>query len=144
MRNNLHLHLNSTATCFDSNNSLCFKIIDKANTKFDLKNKEALQINWRKPNLNAKQNHLALSFSLQILSPLLVSVFVCFFLVFVFCASLLSTIFIISDLNYRHLLLSWLNFSIPSSYYNTPCITSFSFIYCLHYLYANYRHLLLS
>ena len=30
-------HLNSTATCFDSYNSLCFKIIDKANSKFDLK-----------------------------------------------------------------------------------------------------------
>ena len=29
-------HLHSTATCFDSYNSLCFKIIDKANSKFDL------------------------------------------------------------------------------------------------------------
>ena len=33
--------------------SLCFKIIDKANSKFDLKIKEVLHINWRKPNLNA-------------------------------------------------------------------------------------------
>ena len=32
--------LHSTATCFDSYNSLCFKIIDKANSKFDLKIKE--------------------------------------------------------------------------------------------------------
>ena len=31
----------------------CFKIIDKANSKFDLKIKEALHTNWRKPNLNA-------------------------------------------------------------------------------------------
>ena len=54
-------HLNSTATCFDSYNSLCFKIIDKANSKFVLKIKEALHINWRKPNLNAQQNHLALT-----------------------------------------------------------------------------------
>ena len=30
-------HLHSTAICFDSYNSLCFKIIDKANSKFDLK-----------------------------------------------------------------------------------------------------------
>ena len=43
---------------------LCFKIIDKANSKFDLKIKEALHINWRKPNLNAQQNHLALTLSL--------------------------------------------------------------------------------
>ena len=47
-----------------THNSLCFKIIDKANSKFDLKIKEALHINWRKPNLNAQQNHLALTLSL--------------------------------------------------------------------------------
>ena len=40
---------------FDSYNSLCFKIIDKVNSKFDLKIKEALHINWRKRNLNAQQ-----------------------------------------------------------------------------------------
>ena len=57
-------HLQSTATCFDSYNSLRFKIIDKANSRFDLKIKEALRINWRKPNLNAQQNHLALRLSL--------------------------------------------------------------------------------
>ena len=51
-------HLHSTATCFDTNISLSLKIIDKANSKFDLKIKEALLIDWRKPNLN-KQNHLA-------------------------------------------------------------------------------------
>ena len=56
--------LHSTATCFDSYNPLCFKIIDKANSKFDLKTKEALHINYRKPNLNAQQNHLALTLSL--------------------------------------------------------------------------------
>ena len=47
-------HLHSTATYFDSYNSLCFKIIDKANSKFDIKIKEALHINWRKPNLNSQ------------------------------------------------------------------------------------------
>ena len=68
--NKFHIfkHLHSTATCFDSyvlfSFSLCFKKIDKANSKFDLKIKEALHINWRKPNLNAQQNHLALTLSL--------------------------------------------------------------------------------
>ena len=57
-------HLHSTATCFDSCKSICFKIIDKANIKFDLKIKEALHINWNKPNLNAQQNRLALTVSL--------------------------------------------------------------------------------
>ena len=46
------------------NNSLCFKIIDKANSKFDLKIKEALHINWRKPNLNEQQNNLTLTLPL--------------------------------------------------------------------------------
>ena len=63
-KSHIFKHLHSTTTCFDSYNSLCFKIIDKANSKFDLKIKEALHINWRKPNLNAQQNHLALTFSL--------------------------------------------------------------------------------
>ena len=63
-KSHIFKHLHSTATCFDSYNSLCFKIIDKANSKFELKIKEALHINWRKPNLNAQQNHLALTFPL--------------------------------------------------------------------------------
>ena len=83
---------------FDSYNSLCFKIIDKANSKFDLKIKEALHINWRKPNLNAQQNHLALTLSLLILSPLVLFC-LCFFGV-----SLSSIIFIISDIYQHHLL----------------------------------------
>ena len=47
-------YLHSSETCFGSYNSLYFKIIDKANFKFDLKIKGALHINWRKPNLNAQ------------------------------------------------------------------------------------------
>ena len=57
-------HLHSTTQCFDSYNFLCFKIIDKTNSKLDLKIKEALHNNWKKPNLNAQQNHLALTLSL--------------------------------------------------------------------------------
>ena len=63
-KSHIFKHLQSTGTCFDSYNYLRFKIIDKANSKFDLKIKETLHINWRKPNLNAKQSHLALTLSL--------------------------------------------------------------------------------
>ena len=63
-KSHIFKHLHSTATCFDSYKSLCFKIIDKANYKFDLKINEALNINWRKRNLIAQQNHLALTLSL--------------------------------------------------------------------------------
>ena len=100
----IFMHLHSTPTCFNLYNSLCFKIIDKANSKFHLKIKEALYINWRKPKLKTQQNHLALTLSLELLLPLLLSVFVFLF---------------------------W-------------CFLQFSFIYCFHYLYANYQHLLLS
>ena len=39
-------------------------IMDTDNSKFYLRIKEALHMNWRKPNLNAQQNHLALTLSL--------------------------------------------------------------------------------
>ena len=42
-----------------------FFLIDKANSKFHLKIKEALDVNWRKPNLNAQQNDLVLTFLQQ-------------------------------------------------------------------------------
>ena len=57
-------HLHSPVRSLDSYNSLCFKIIDKAKSKFDLKIKEVLHINWRQPDLNVQQNHLALTLSL--------------------------------------------------------------------------------
>ena len=63
-KSHIFKHLHAIATCFDSYNSSYFKIIDKAIFKFDLNIKEALHINWRKPNLNAQQNHLALTLSL--------------------------------------------------------------------------------
>ena len=56
--------LHSTTTYFDSYNSISFKIIDKANSESNLKIKEALHINWTRPNLNAHLDYLALTRSL--------------------------------------------------------------------------------
>ena len=39
----------------------CFKIIDSARTKFSLKLKEAIHINWESPELNRQLTHLNLS-----------------------------------------------------------------------------------
>ena len=86
-KSHIFKHLDSFVTCFDSYNSLYFKIIDHANSKFDLKIKEALHINWRKPNLNAQQNHLGLTTA-------------CFF----FGVSLSSIILISADPHQHHLL----------------------------------------
>ena len=61
-KSHIFKHLHSSETCFDSYNSLYFKIIHKANSKLDLKIKEALHINWK--SLNAQKNHLALTLSL--------------------------------------------------------------------------------
>ena len=82
--NNSHIfkHLNSTTTCFDFYNSLSFKIIDKTNSKFNLKIIKALQIKLKKPNLNTQQNHLGFTLSLASVNPLFYSVFV--FLLFSF------------------------------------------------------------
>ena len=41
-KSHIFTDLRSTATCFDSYNFLCFKIIDKANSNFDLKNLRSL------------------------------------------------------------------------------------------------------
>ena len=62
-KSHIFKHLHSVGTCFNSYNSIFFKIIDKTNSKFDLKIKEALHINWRKPSLDAQQNHLAITLS---------------------------------------------------------------------------------
>ena len=62
-KSHIFKQIHSTAACFDWYNSLSFKMIDEANSKFDLKIKEALHINWIKPKLNALQNHLALTLS---------------------------------------------------------------------------------
>ena len=63
-KSHIFKYMPSTATCLDSHNFLSFKIIDKLSPKFDLKIKEALHINWRKPSLNTQPNHLALTLPL--------------------------------------------------------------------------------
>ena len=55
-KSHIFKHLHSTTTSFGLYNSLSFTIIDKANSKFDLKIQKASCINWRKPNLNTQQN----------------------------------------------------------------------------------------
>ena len=88
----MFLNIYTAPTCSDSYNSLCFKIYHKANSKFDLKIEETLHINWRKPNLKSQQNHLALTLSLELLFPFLVSVFFCLLLFFAILFHLLLSI----------------------------------------------------
>ena len=92
-----------TATCFDAYNSVCFKTIDKANSKFDLKIKEALHIDWRKLECTTK------SFSSRTFTITFVPA--CSFLplrvfILLFFALLFHLLFSLSYANYRHFLLS--------------------------------------
>ena len=130
-------HLHSTTTCFDSYNPLCFKIIDKANSKFDLKLKKHYILTGE--NITWMRNKIIYLWPIHysLCSPLLFSVFVCCFLLLLFYVFLFHLLFSLSLT-----LIIGIFFATTSSHYNTLCITSFSFIYCFHYLHTNYRHLL--
>ena len=135
-KSHIFKHLHDTTTCFDSYDSVSFKRIDMVNSKFDLKIKEALHINWRKPNLNSQQNHLALTLSLQLLFSLFLSDVVCFFVV-VFCISLSYIVFIISTLIIG--ILYCLNYTLLLPYlFKTHLVIGFIITMQLIYVLGNY------
>ena len=120
-------HLRSIETYFDPYNYLSFKIIDKANCKFDLKIKEALPINWRKSNLIAQQNHSVLTLSLQLLYPSFFSVFVvvvfsAFLFHILFSLSLTLTIGIFYCITYTSLLLHLITIHLVSHFFLSSII----------------------
>ena len=57
-------HLQSSERCCRSCSVDFFKILDSAPTKFQLKLKEAMHINWEKPNLNQQVHHVNLTLTL--------------------------------------------------------------------------------
>ena len=135
--NNSHIfkHLHSSATCFESYNSIFFKIIDMANSKFDLIIKEALPFNWRKPNLNAQQKYLALTLLLQLLLPLLLCIFFCFlFVVFSISLSSISTLIIGTFCCLNYILLLFHLFI-------THLVIDFIITIQLAYVLGSYNHL---
>ena len=94
----------TTPTCFDSHNFLCLKTIDEVNSKFDLKNKEALHINWRKPKLIHNKIRQFSLFHYIFCPPfaLFCRFFLFFFWVFFFVVSLWFIVVNIPDANYRN------------------------------------------
>ena len=103
-KSHIFKHLHSTAICFDSYNSLCFKIIDKANSKFDLKIKEALHINWRKRTKKSFSSHPFTIASVPLCSFLSLF-FLCVFLFHLLFLLSLTLIGIIYCLSFTSLLL---------------------------------------
>ena len=115
--------------CFDSYNFLSFKIIDKANFKFDLKIKEILHVNWRKLNLNAEKTIWFSHFHYS-LGPPFVSFHLCFLPYFHCLQHQLPASFNVL-----------IHFAITSSHNNTLCIAPFPFIIISN---TNYQHLLIT
>ena len=137
-------HQHSTATCFDSYNSLCFKIIDKVNSKFDLKIKEALHISWRKRNFKRTTKSFS-SHPFTVASapppPPSLVLFCLYFFAFLFHLLLLlplTLIGIIYCFNYTSLLLHLVTTHLllhpfPSSiFFITPELI-IGIFYCLNY-----------
>ena len=60
----IYKHLNGNTACFNALNNESFSILDRADSNINLKIKEALHINWEKPNLNAQVNHYFISLSI--------------------------------------------------------------------------------
>ena len=56
-----HINDKSNNNCKELNNESAFKIIDKANSEFTLKIKEAIHIKWLKPTLNKQKYHVNLT-----------------------------------------------------------------------------------
>ena len=57
-------HLLSSDLCRQSCSADCFEILDSAPTKFQLKLKEAMQLNWEKPNRDQQVHHINLTLTL--------------------------------------------------------------------------------
>lgn len=56
-------HLQASEECRNSCSAESFTILDSAATKFQVKIKEAMYINWEKPALNQQIHHVNLSLS---------------------------------------------------------------------------------
>ena len=56
-------HLEENPTCKEKSDISSFQIIDNDNSVFRLKIKEAIHINWTKPELNKQVKHMVVSIS---------------------------------------------------------------------------------
>jgi len=60
----LYKHFEASESCRTSCNLDCFKILDSAPTKYQVKLKESMYIKWEKPDLNQQVKHINLMLSL--------------------------------------------------------------------------------
>ena len=60
----VYKHLQVSESCCTSRNLDCFKILDSAPTRYQVKLKESMYIKWEKPDLNQQVKHIHLMLSL--------------------------------------------------------------------------------
>ena len=60
----IYLHLQENPQCQEKVNSDCFEIIDRGSSYFRLQIKEAMHINWKKPELNKQVKHVSITISI--------------------------------------------------------------------------------
>ena len=57
----VYKHIHASENCIDNCNNDCFSIIDSASTQYQLRLKEAMHIQWEKPDLNRQVKHINLT-----------------------------------------------------------------------------------
>ena len=63
-KSHIYSHLQENPQCQEKVNSDCFEIIDCASSYFRLQIKEAMHINWKKPELNKQVKHVGITISI--------------------------------------------------------------------------------
>ena len=63
-QSHIHKHLSNNPACLESCDEHCFKIIDQANTEYELKIKEQIQIQLHRPTINKQIHSYKLSLNL--------------------------------------------------------------------------------
>ena len=61
----VYKYLQASKSCRTFYNLDCFKILDSAPTRYQVKLKESMYIKWEKPDLNQQVKHISLTLSLQ-------------------------------------------------------------------------------
>ena len=60
----IYSHLQENPQCQEKVNSDCIEIIARASSYFRLQIKEAMHINWKKPELNKQVKHVGITISI--------------------------------------------------------------------------------
>ena len=83
-KSHIYSHLQENIECQEKVNSECFEIIDGASSYFRLQIKEAMHINWKKPELSKQVKHVGITISIYVYCSITLSLSSHFLLSFSF------------------------------------------------------------